>query len=140
VSLKDYRERFVDRDADDRRRAVVTKLKATRVGRSDQTTTLGSASRAPRSVVIVLDASVALKWFVDDEPLVDEARTVLDDIGRQPAEYLVPELFMNELLAVLSRLPDATTGQVREALTLVETLGMARVANGHDLLQVDSLN
>ena len=40
VSLKDYRERFVDRDADDRRRAVVTKLKATRVGRSDQTTTL----------------------------------------------------------------------------------------------------
>ncbi len=90
--------------------------------------------------MIVLDASVALKWFVDDEPLVDEARTVLDDIGRQPAEYLVPELFMNELLAVLSRLPDATTGQVREALTLVETLGMARVANGHDLLQLDSLN
>ncbi len=90
--------------------------------------------------MIVLDASVALKWFVDDEPLVDEARTVLDDFGRQPAEYLVPELFMNELLAVLSRLPDATTGQVREALTLVETLGMARVANGHDLLQLDSLN
>ena len=86
--------------------------------------------------MIVLDASVALKWFVDDEPLVDEARTVLDDIERQPAEYLVPELFMNELLAVLLRLPDATAEQVREALTLVETLGIARVGNGHDLLQL----
>ena len=27
VSLKDYRERFVDRDADDRRRRVVARLK-----------------------------------------------------------------------------------------------------------------
>ena len=30
VSLKDYRERFVDRDADDRRRLVVARLKQLR--------------------------------------------------------------------------------------------------------------
>ena len=48
--------------------------------------------------MIVLDASVALKWFVDDEPLVEEARRVLDDIEAQPATYIVPDLFMNEVL------------------------------------------
>lgn len=84
--------------------------------------------------MIVLDASVALKWFVDDEPLVDEAREVLDDIGRDPRPYLVPELFMNEMLSVLSRLPGATAPKVGEALGLLESLGLARVGNGHELL------
>jgi predicted nucleic acid-binding protein len=84
--------------------------------------------------VIVLDASVALKWFVDAEPLVEEARDVLDDIERDPRAYLVPELFMNELLAVLSRLPRASRSRVQGALHAVESLGLARVGNGHELL------
>lgn len=86
--------------------------------------------------MIVLDASVALKWFVDGEPLVDEARAVLEAIGRDPRPYVVPELFMNEVLAVLSRLPHASKTTVREALALVEALGLARVGNGHELLSV----
>ena len=84
--------------------------------------------------MIVLDASVALKWFVEGEPLGASARGVLDDIERDPRSYLVPELFMNEILAVLTRLPRASTAQVQEALSLVETLGLARVGNGHELL------
>ena len=84
--------------------------------------------------MIVLDASVALKWFVDGEPLVKEARMVLDLIEHDPRDYLVPELFMNELLAVLSRLPDASAQRVSEAMALVESLGLARVGNGHELL------
>lgn len=84
--------------------------------------------------MIVLDTSVALKWFVDGEPLADEAAAVLDDIGRDPGPYVVPELFMNEFLAVLSRLPGTTTKRVQQALTLVESLGLARAGNGHDLL------
>jgi predicted nucleic acid-binding protein len=84
--------------------------------------------------VTVLDASVALKWFVDGEPLVDEARAVLDAIGDDPGQYVVPELFLNELLAVLARLPGASTRRVQEALALVEALGLARVSNGHELL------
>ena len=82
----------------------------------------------------VLDASIALKWFVGSEPLANEARAILDDIESDPRPYVVPELFMNELLAVLSRLPGMTTGQLREALSLVESLGLARIANGHELL------
>ena len=40
ISLKDYRERFVDRDADEQRHAVVSQLKKLRFSRPRQTTTL----------------------------------------------------------------------------------------------------
>jgi len=84
--------------------------------------------------VIVVDASVAIKWFVNSEPLVEEAGRVLGQIEANPARYMVPELFMNELLAVLCRLPGSTPSKVKEALSLVEALGMTRVGNGHELL------
>ncbi len=84
--------------------------------------------------MIVVDASVALKWFVTDEPLAEEAGSVLTEIERDPAPYLVPDLFMNELLAVLCRLPESRPSRVQEALALVEALGMTRVGNGHELL------
>jgi predicted nucleic acid-binding protein len=85
--------------------------------------------------MIVLDASVALKWFVPDEPLAAEAQEVLTAIEQDPRPYAVPELFQNEVLAVLCRLPDATAARVQEALSLLEGLGLARIGNGHDLLQ-----
>ena len=84
--------------------------------------------------MIVVDASVAIKWFVTGEPLVDEAAQVLDQIGRDPTRYGVPDLFMNELLAVLCRLPGSQPAKVQEVLSLLEALGMARVGNGHELL------
>lgn len=84
--------------------------------------------------MIVIDASVALKWFVPGEPVTAEATQVLDEISADPSPYAVPELFMNELLGVLSRLPGATTEQVRAAIGLVESLGLARIGNGHDVL------
>ena len=40
VSLKDYYERFVDQDADDRRREVVARLKRTKFKRPPGVTTL----------------------------------------------------------------------------------------------------
>ena len=84
--------------------------------------------------MIVVDASVAIKWFVTEDPLADKAAQVLDEIERDPAPYGVPDLFMNELLAVLCRLPGSRSPRVQEALSLVESLGMARVGNGHELL------
>ena len=84
--------------------------------------------------MIVVDASVAIKWFVTSEPLVEEAEHVLGEIEEDPSRYLVPDLFMNELLAVLCRLPGSTPTKVKEALSLVEALGMTRVGNGHELL------
>ncbi len=84
--------------------------------------------------MIVVDASVAIKWFVTNEPLVVEAGRVLAEIERNPSLYVVPDLFMNELLAVLCRLPASQPSRVREALALVEALGLTRVGNGHELL------
>ena len=86
--------------------------------------------------MIVLDASVAIKWFVDDEPLVAEAGEVLGAIEADPTPFIIPELFMNELLAVLCRLPGSRPTQVKEALRLVEALGLKRVGNGHELLSL----
>jgi len=85
--------------------------------------------------VIVLDASVALKWFVEAEPLKAEASSVLEDIERDPRPYLVPELFMNEMLAVLARMSDASAERLGEALSLIERLGLTRIGNGHELMQ-----
>jgi predicted nucleic acid-binding protein len=82
----------------------------------------------------VLDASVAVKWFTDDEPLAAEAQTILNAIQEKPRDFAVPELFMNEVLAVLARSPGANGPQVGEALGLIEALGLHRVANGHELL------
>ena len=84
--------------------------------------------------MIVLDASVAIKWFVKDEPLVAEAGQVLEAIEQDPSSYAVPDLFMNELLAVLCRLSGNDSTKVKEALALIEALGLTRVGNGHDLL------
>ena len=84
--------------------------------------------------MIVVDASVAIKWFVRGEPLVDDAAQLLGEIERNPARYGVPDLFMNELLAVLCRLPGSEPAKVQEALSLVEALGVTRVGNGHELL------
>lgn len=86
--------------------------------------------------MIILDASIALKWFVTQEPLKHQAMAILDDLQERPGEYIVPDLFMNELLAVLSRLPGASPEKVAEALSLVERLGLRRVANGHELLSL----
>ncbi len=86
--------------------------------------------------MIVLDASVALKWFVKDEPLVEEVLAVLTDIERDPRSYGVPEFFMNEPVAVLVRMKDASPEQIQEAIALVESLGLARLGNGHQLLEL----
>jgi predicted nucleic acid-binding protein len=86
--------------------------------------------------VIVLDASVALKWFARDEPLVAEALMVLEEVKSAPHEFLIPDLFMAECLAVLCRMRGARAEHVQEALALLESLGMSRIPMGHELLQL----
>lgn len=82
----------------------------------------------------VFDASVAIKWFVTDEPVVAEAVPVLHGIKGDPFSFMVPELFVNGVLAALCRLPASQPAKVREALGLIEALGLTRVGNRHQLL------
>lgn len=82
----------------------------------------------------VLDASVAVKWFIPGETGRDAAIDVLDQIRDNSAAYLVPEFFINEILSVLSRAQNASVKSVQQAMALLTSLGIARIANGAELI------
>jgi len=83
--------------------------------------------------IMVIDASVAAKWFVD-EPDSDLARSVLLDLRDGPGRYAVPELFFVEMLSVLSKMAESEA-QLKDLLGILEDLGFARLALGHETLQ-----
>lgn len=83
--------------------------------------------------ILVIDASVAAKWFVD-EPFSKEARSVLLALRDHPERFAVPELFFVEMLSVLSRITESEE-QLKELLGILEELGLARLALGHEILQ-----
>ena len=82
--------------------------------------------------ILVIDASVAAKWFVD-EPDSDAARSVLFDLRDDPRCFSVPDLFFVEMLSVLSRMAESEE-QLKELLGILEDLGFARLALGHETL------
>ena len=51
----------------------------------------------------VLDASVAVRWFLEDESN-ENAERVLDRLAHEPGRFAVPELFCFETFSVLERL------------------------------------
>lgn len=84
-------------------------------------------------MIQIIDASVAVKWFVSEEFLKDEAFEVLDKIKDSPREFAVPELFFNELLSVLCRLLDDSR-QIQGFMTDLQDLGFIRLGNGRETL------
>jgi predicted nucleic acid-binding protein len=87
----------------------------------------------PHARIQVIDASIAAKWFVD-EPLAVEARKVLISLRDQPEGFAVPELFFVEMLSVLSRITESEQ-QLKDLLGILEDLGLARLALGHETLR-----
>lgn len=81
----------------------------------------------------VLDASVAIKWFVDEEAGHAAAQVVLEHVCSDPSQFVVPELFFSEMLAVLCKLLGGGP-RVVEYLEILEDLGLERVGNGRQLL------
>jgi predicted nucleic acid-binding protein len=82
----------------------------------------------------VLDASVAIKWFVEGETGRADAIDLLDRIRDDPSTFVVPELFFNEMLAVLARLVGSDGATLRGHLEALQDLGMERVGNGRELI------
>ena len=83
----------------------------------------------------VLDASVAIKWFVADEVGRDEALSILDDVRDSPRQFAVPELFYNEMLALLARLLKRDDAALLQAYVgALQDLGFERIGNGRELL------
>jgi len=83
----------------------------------------------------ILDASVAIKWFVPGEAGHAEALRILDDVQDNPDRFAVPELFFNEMLAVLACLQKDEV-ELRGLLDALQDLGLERIGNGRDLLAV----
>lgn len=76
----------------------------------------------------VLDASVAAKWFLRiGEPLVTEARSLLDSFGSLEISFLVPDFFAVEMANVLwkaARWGRISAAEANEALEAITTLQM----------------
>ena len=81
----------------------------------------------------VIDASVAVKWFIPDatiETEVDRALQLLASAQRDEARFLQPAHWVSEVAAVLVRLAPKTVGSSVEALM---ALAFVKTANdvGH---------
>ncbi len=84
-------------------------------------------------MIQVIDASVAIKWFMAHEKGRDESLKVLAQIEKGPSHFAVPELFFSEMLAVLCRL-SKDEEKIKCWMHSLENLGMERIGNGHELL------
>ncbi len=75
----------------------------------------------------VIDASVAIKWFIE-EPGRDNALVVLKKFVHNPNFYAVPELFFFELTNIFNRLISKPTSVQIELLEYVLLSGVHRFA------------
>ena len=73
----------------------------------------------------VLDASVALRWFIEDEQDINAVR-VLERIVAEPELFAVPELFGYEVLSVLLRVHPDPLAAFCEGLVPVLQSGLLR--------------
>ncbi len=75
-------------------------------------------------MTLVLDVSVAVKWFFLDEPLRAQALAVRADVAQRADRFVVPHLFMSELAHVLARKSKRDEAFVSASLALILRLGL----------------
>jgi|SRR5579871_1661582 len=85
------------------------------------------------TAIKIVDASVAIKWFLMEEEKRNEALDLLDEIQSFPHHFAVPELFFNEMLSVLCKL-ESNVSHIKRYLYILENLGLHRLGNGSELL------
>jgi predicted nucleic acid-binding protein len=73
-------------------------------------------------VILVVDASVALKWFLnvgESEPDRDRALTLLNGVDNESVQLVEPAHFIAEVAAVLARVkPDAAEDDLLDLLNI----------------------
>lgn len=84
--------------------------------------------------LVILDASVAVKFFVQEDIGSEAATSVLDEIKDHPRRFAVPELFFCEMLSALCRLTRDEC-QVSEHMNALQDLGLERIGHGRDLIK-----
>lgn len=82
--------------------------------------------------MIIVDASVALKWFVHERgsEIADE---ILTAVQNKPENFAVPELFFAEMLHVLCKIY-RSRDEVSESMGILAQLGLERIGLGQELL------
>ena len=85
-------------------------------------------------MVRVIDASVAIKWFVDEDRR-ETALGILDEAIDDPRAFAVPELFFFELGHVFHRLIRRPTAEQVGLLETVIDLGIVRFNMTRELLR-----
>ncbi len=81
-----------------------------------------------------VDASIALKWFFQEEKNSLAALEILNQIKNQPTYFAVPELFFNEMLHVFCKTVQDKK-LILEYLGALQDLGFARFGNGGETLK-----
>lgn len=76
-------------------------------------------------MIWVLDASVAVRWFLADESH-PHADSVLASLVARPGRFAVPELFTYEVFAVLQRLHPDALAVFRQAILPLLHSGLLR--------------
>jgi predicted nucleic acid-binding protein len=83
-------------------------------------------------MIWALDASVAVKWFFTDEPRREQALGVREHLALRPERFVVPQLFMSEMLHVLARKSGGDERFVRDGVSLLLRLGLRTLSLGAD--------
>jgi len=76
-------------------------------------------------MVRIIDASVAIKWFVDEHDR-EKAIQILEEIINNPTNFAVPELFYFELAHIFNRLIINPSDIQLELLSQIAILGFHR--------------
>lgn len=84
--------------------------------------------------VLVIDASVAAKWFLPPhhEPLANEALLLLDQYAKGQIQFIVPDLFWAEFGNILwksVRLGRCTKGTAETAITSLKARNLPTVSS-----------
>jgi predicted nucleic acid-binding protein len=83
----------------------------------------------------VIDASVAAKWYFEEENLRNQADRVLAEIVKSPRSFFVPELFYIELAGVLVRRSGFDSPFSSLAISKLQSLGIPTVSQQGNLLK-----
>lgn len=86
--------------------------------------------------MIVIDASVAIKWFVVEDGRED-ALAILELIKNAPADFAVPEFFYIEMMSVMTRLV-SDQNVLDSIVDDLYNLGFMQLRVGAKLLKVAS--
>lgn len=81
----------------------------------------------------IIDASVAVKWFVAHERGREASLVVLERVRVNPRVFAVPELFLNEMLHVLTRQFDDVS-RILSYMDALQNMGWRRLENGRECL------